>query len=96
MTTRAFPSGAGPAPPLRCDQCRRRIGKTNTHLVHNDGQYLLCVRCHMAPLSMQRRLHTQLYPDCPHTWHDLSDHHASHATRAVAWFALTNPQGRSA
>ena len=96
MTAGRFPWGAGPAPALRCDECARRIGKTNTHLVTPDRGNLFCVRCWMGPRSTQARLHARLYPDCPHTWHDLGDHHVGHATRAGAWFALHDPEKRKA
>ena len=91
----AFPWGAGPAPALRCDECRRRIGKVNTHTVTADGATLLCINCHMAPGPTQTRLHSRLYPSCPDIWHDLGDHAVQFASRAGAWFVLAHPEQKA-
>lgn len=34
-----------PAPPFDCDDCGRRIGKTSTHLILDDGR-VVCIRHH--------------------------------------------------
>jgi hypothetical protein len=43
-----------------------------------------------------RPLHAKYYPDCVEHWHDMFDHHISHATRAGAWLALDAPEARTA
>lgn len=94
MTGR-FPWGAGRAPALLCDECNRRIGLHSGHHILHDGDTLLCGRCRVTDSrSRARAMHAKHYPGCPHTWHDMFDHPASHATRAAAWFALTDPEKR--
>jgi hypothetical protein len=75
-----------PAPPFDCVECRRRIGKTRTHMLigypdQASTDRLLCIRCAEAPA---RQLHPKYYPDCEVHWHDLYDHGMAHATRAGA------------
>jgi hypothetical protein len=43
-----------------------------------------------------RLLHAKYYPDCQEHWHDMFDHHISHATRAAAWVVLEDPRRRIA
>jgi hypothetical protein len=94
MTGR-WPWGTGPAPALRCDECRKRIGKPRTHFV-TASENLLCPHCMTLNRAASGRLHAKYYPDCPEPWHDMFDHGLSHATRAGAWFVLTNPEKSAA
>jgi hypothetical protein len=82
MTAR-FPWGAGPAPPLDCSTCGHRIGKRRFHCIIGNTR-VLCGRC-----MNQRHLHTEYYPDCRAAWHDMYDHGVQFATRAAAWYVLT-------
>lgn len=56
------------APAFDCAACGRRIGKTAGHNLTDDGR-VMCTRC-----LGTRRLHRDLYPECPVAWHDLFDH----------------------
>jgi hypothetical protein len=85
-----FPWGAGRAPALRCDQCRRRIGQRRFHCVV-DNTKLLCSRC-----LGDRGLHAKYYPACAEDWHDMYDHPLKLATRAAAWFVLDSPERKQA
>lgn len=40
--------------------------------------------------------HVRWYPACPHDWHDMFDHGGRFATRAGAWYALTDPENKRA
>lgn len=64
------------APPRDCHICHRRIGKSAGHYLL-EGAQLACTRC-----VETRSLHGQVFPDCPHRWHDLLDHLDSTGTRA--------------
>ena len=78
-----FPWGDRPTPAHHCTLCGRRIGKTRGHFVFPHRRAVICVRC-----VLDRRTHAILYPYCPHTWHDCSDHHPGSATGAAAWCML--------
>ena len=80
-----FPWGSGPAPALNCSVCGRRIGKTATHIANADAVAVICVRCAWNP-----GMHTAWYPNCDDPDHRfVFDHHPGHATRAGAWYVLT-------
>jgi hypothetical protein len=96
MTRARWPWGGGPAPALRCDECRRRLGKQATHFVIAGGEYLLCQACMTGSRGRSQRLHGKYYPECPESWHEMFDHEKSFATRAGAWFSLTDPEKRTA
>lgn len=66
-----------PAPPFDCHHCGRRIGKTRSHWLLDDGQ-VICFRC----MELGKATHAQIRPGCPHGWHDLFDHSSSNGTRA--------------
>lgn len=66
-----------PAPALDCHACRKTIPKRRGHNLTEDN-HVLCMTC-----LGDKRLHSSLWPDCPHTWHDNYDHTPSVAgTRA--------------
>jgi hypothetical protein len=76
-----------PAPAFDCAACRRRIGKTTSHVLlgergDHSADRLICVRC----MNKGRHwgLHTRFYPHCPTHWHDLYDHPSCSGTRAGA------------
>lgn len=71
-----------PAPALDCAHCGRTIGKRAAHYRTFD-QRVMCGRC-----ISDRRLHSQLWPACPHAWHDNYDHLAAIGTRAGVAAAL--------
>lgn len=56
------------APPFVCVHCSRTIPARRGHNVTDTG-HVLCGRC-----IFDRRLHDQLFPDCPDRWHDMFDH----------------------
>lgn len=90
-----FPWGAGPAPALRCDECGKRIGIRRGHHVLSDGEILLCGGCRTSySAGRGRGMHSKYYPDCPDSWHDMFDHPGHLATRAAAWFVLSDPAKR--
>lgn len=64
------------APAFDCTGCGRRIGKTATHYLLEDGARVVCVRC------LTRAAHARLFADCPDKWHDLLDHAGCHGSRA--------------
>ena len=84
------PWGTGPAPPLRCDNCGKRI-RGEHYILRHDDELLLCGTC----LDRTER-HATYFPDCPHTWHDLIDHLHYTASRTAAWASLTNPESKQA
>jgi hypothetical protein len=85
---RRWPWGYGRAPALCCDECGRRIGQRRFHCVV-DNTKLLCSRC-----LGDRGLHAKYYPACAEDWHDMYDHPLKLATRAAAWFVLTDSESR--
>ena len=63
------------APGFDCARCGLPIGKNKTHFLI-EGDRVVCVRC------LDKRGHTDLFPACPHAWHDGWDHDMMHGTRA--------------
>jgi hypothetical protein len=78
------------APQFRCAACRRWIGKRSLILLgiktapHRAAPLALCVPCMDRPDP--QAAHARWYPDCPHAWHDIYDHH-DHATGTRAGIA---------
>jgi len=92
-----YPWGAGRAPALRCDGCGRQIGMGIGHHVIRDGAVLLCRHCRdPRTRAAMQEAHVRWYPACPHDWHDMFDHGGRFATRAGAWYALTDPENKRA
>jgi hypothetical protein len=85
-----WPWGYGRAPALYCDECGRHIGQRRSHFIL-DGTRLLCGRC-----IDRRELHAAYFPSCPRLWHDLYDHPFQTASRAAAWFLLTDAERKRA
>lgn len=90
--SRRWPWGYGRAPALYCDECGRRIGRERLHFILDsiDSTRLMCGRC-----IDRRELHAKYYPACPDgDWHDMYDHPLKLATRAAAWFILSDAESR--
>ncbi|MDO0976020.1 hypothetical protein [Mycolicibacterium frederiksbergense] len=72
------------AEPYRCHICGHQIARSATHLLSAGHLGVTCLQC-----SEKSATHAQMFPGCPHSWHRVTDHHPTHATRAGArwWFA---------
>jgi hypothetical protein len=89
--SRRWPWGYGRAPALYCDECGRRIGQRRFHCVVS-----MTPSCCAAGAWGGRGLHAKYYPACAENWHDMYDHPLKMATRAAAWFILTDAEIRRA
>lgn len=74
-------------PTLTCESCGHAISTNTGHNITDHGR-LICSRC-----LNRRNLHSDRWPDCPHTWHDNYDH-IRHVigTRAAAAHLLGGEQ----
>lgn len=70
---------------FECQACHRTIGKNAGHNVTDHGR-VMCSRC-----LNHRDLHSDWWPDCPHSWHDNFDHiRRIGSTRAAIAHQLRN------
>ena len=57
----------------RCARCEKVIGKKKSHVWISQRCEVWCLKC-FSPRSGSGGVHAEIYPECPHAWHDMHDH----------------------
>lgn len=77
-----------------CQNCGGQIGRRRMHLGHRGSAAgPFCARCANWDGP---RIHAELFPDCPATWHDAYDHEPVLCLSRADWSVWREMEARTA